>query len=152
MKKVWEAPPTRAKSLGHQPRQTAWDLGPGEVVVVEAPDGRDDEGPSHPSVICRISHRLCVCPATLLLLEAQSAGGAAPGRHPVHKSWMQKKKIPAAARKKFFFKNPPLKNFKMRLAKMSVTAEVPPPPYRLAYLSTILSLTSLSWRSSLKSR
>lgn len=51
-----EAPPTRAESLGHQPRQAAWYLGPGEVVVIEALDGRDDEGPSHPSVICRISH------------------------------------------------------------------------------------------------
>lgn len=48
--------PTRAERLCHQPRQAAGDLGPGEVVVVEAPDGRDDEGPSHPSVIRRISH------------------------------------------------------------------------------------------------
>lgn len=51
-----EAAPTRAESLGHQPRQAAGDLGPGEVIVIEALDGRDDEGPSHPSVICRISH------------------------------------------------------------------------------------------------
>ena len=53
-----EAPPTRAESLGHKPRQAAGDLGPGEVVVVEALDGGDDEGPSHPSVVCRISHLL----------------------------------------------------------------------------------------------
>lgn len=51
-----EAAPTRAESLGHQPRQAAGDLGPGEIIVIEALDGRDDEGPSHPSVICRISH------------------------------------------------------------------------------------------------
>lgn len=50
------APPTRAESLGHQPRQAAGDLGPGKVIVIEALDGRDDEGPSHPSVVCRISH------------------------------------------------------------------------------------------------
>lgn len=52
-----EAPPTRAERFGHQPRQAAGDLGSGEVVVVEALDGGDDEGPSHPSAICRISHR-----------------------------------------------------------------------------------------------
>lgn len=51
-----EAPPTRAERLGHQPRQAAGNLGSGEVIVVEALDGGDDEGPSHPPVICRISH------------------------------------------------------------------------------------------------
>lgn len=51
-----EAEPTRAERLGHQPGQAAGDLGPGEVVVVEAPDGRDDEGPSHPPFIRSISH------------------------------------------------------------------------------------------------
>lgn len=56
-----EAPPTRSERLGHQPRQAAGDLGPGEVVVVEALDGGDDEGPSHPpedDVLRRISHLL----------------------------------------------------------------------------------------------
>lgn len=51
-----EAPPTRAERLGHQPRQAAGNLGSGEVIVVEALDGGDDEGLSHPPVICRISH------------------------------------------------------------------------------------------------
>lgn len=51
-----EAPPTRTERLGHQPRQAAGNLGPGEVIMVEALDGGDDEGPSHPPVICRVSH------------------------------------------------------------------------------------------------
>lgn len=51
-----EAPPTRAERLGHQPRQAAGNLGSGEVIMVEALDGGDDEGPSHLPVICRISH------------------------------------------------------------------------------------------------
>lgn len=51
-----EAPPTRAERLGYQPRQAAGYLGPGKVIVVEALDSWDDEGPSHPAVICRISH------------------------------------------------------------------------------------------------
>lgn len=50
-----EAGPTRAERLGHQPGKAARDLGPGEVVVVEAPDGRDDEGPPVP-VTRSISH------------------------------------------------------------------------------------------------
>lgn len=64
IKSTEEAPPTRAESLGHQPRQAAGDLGPGEVVVVEALDGRDDKRASHPSVLCCISHRPSVrrCP------------------------------------------------------------------------------------------
>lgn len=53
-----EAEPTGAERLGDQPGQAAGDLGPGEVVMVEAPDGRDDEGPSHPPVIRSISHLL----------------------------------------------------------------------------------------------
>lgn len=53
-----EAEPTGAERLGDQPGQAAGDLGPGEVVMVEAPDGRDDEGPSHPLVIRSISHLL----------------------------------------------------------------------------------------------
>lgn len=66
MTTIKETPPTRAERLGHQPRQAAGDLGPGEVVVIEALDGRDDEGPPHPSVICRISHLLSLwSPATL---------------------------------------------------------------------------------------
>lgn len=52
------AEPTGAERLGHQPGQAAGDLGPGEVVVVEAPDGRDDEGPPHPPVLRRIPHLL----------------------------------------------------------------------------------------------
>lgn len=51
-----EAEPTGAERLGHQPGQAAGDLGPGEIVVVEASDGRDDEGPSHPPLIRSISH------------------------------------------------------------------------------------------------
>lgn len=56
-----EAPPTRAERLGHQPRQAAGNLGSGEVIMVEALDGGDDEGPSHPPVICRISHLQPLC-------------------------------------------------------------------------------------------
>lgn len=51
-----KAPPTRTERLGHQPRQAAGNLGSGEVIMVEALDGGDDEGPSHPAVIRRVSH------------------------------------------------------------------------------------------------
>lgn len=51
-----EAPPTRTERLGHQPRQAAGNLGSGEVVMVEAPDGGDEEGPSHGPVVGRVPH------------------------------------------------------------------------------------------------
>lgn len=57
-----KAPPTRTERLGHQPRQAAGNLGSGKVVMVEALDGGDDEGPSHPAVIiCRVSHLQALC-------------------------------------------------------------------------------------------
>lgn len=51
-----EVPPTRTERLGHQPRQAAGNLGSGEVIMVEALDGGDDESPPHPAVICRVPH------------------------------------------------------------------------------------------------
>lgn len=51
-----KAPPTRTERFGHQPRQAAGNLGSGEVIMVEALDGGDDEGLSHPPVIYRVSH------------------------------------------------------------------------------------------------
>lgn len=97
--------PTRAERLGHQPRQAAGDLGPGEVVVVEAPDGRDDEGPSHPSVIRRISHLRTLSGPRCARAHTHTRGpedraassGIPPdcGWHPVQRNSMQwKKKSP----------------------------------------------------------
>lgn len=95
------AGPTGAERLGHQPGQAAGDLGPGEVVVVEAPDGRDDEGPSHPSVIRSISHLLplsrdpVVREDTRARTHAQRGNGAdlgippGCGSHPVQRNSMQ---------------------------------------------------------------
>lgn len=82
----YEAPLlTRAESLGHQPRQAAGDLGPGEVVVIEALDGRDDEGPSHPSVIYSISHLSSFSPSPYPS-RFSAAGGSVSLRN---SSWLR---------------------------------------------------------------
>lgn len=49
-------PRTCPEGLGHQPGQIAGDFGPGEVIVVEGLDGRNNERPPRVPGVCSIPH------------------------------------------------------------------------------------------------